>query len=509
MEPSKPLNAFQGSSYGQILRSSAIVGGAQVIDLVIRMIRTKLVAVLLGPSGVGLIGVFQATIELIGRFSGFGIRSSAVRQVAEAHASLDSERLGRTIKVLQRTCWITGLSGWLLTLALAQPLSAWALDSSERAWALAILGAVLFLDSISGGQTAVLQGTRRIEDLARMVIFSAAGGTLISVALYAWLGEQGIVPAFLAAAVVNLTFSWWLLRRVTTPVVFLKWRETAKEARPLVFLGLAFMWSSILSAGVAFATRGLIIRGFGIEASGIYQAAWGISGLFAGFVLNAMGQDFYPRLTAVARHNNQVNRLVNEQIEVGILLALPGLLATLAFSSWIIQICYTVEFMPAAEMLPGFVLGILGRVIIWPIGFIQLAKGTSLTLVATETAFSAMHLLFIWLGLRYLGVVGVAVAFAAAYACHSAVMYCVAARLSGFRWSGAVIMLMGFSVLFIGVELAITKLLTGGPAAVASMTLVFGSGIFCLRQLTVRLGAEHRISRLILAVPMVGRYFRA
>ena len=144
------------------------------------MIRTKLVAVLLGPSGVALIGVFQATIELIGKFSGLGVRSSAVRQVAEVQGGVDPEQLGRTIKVLQRTCWITGLAGWLLTLVLAQPLSTWAFGSSEHAWALALLGAVLLLDSISGGQTAMLQGARRIGDLARVMIFSSIGGTFIS-----------------------------------------------------------------------------------------------------------------------------------------------------------------------------------------------------------------------------------------------------------------------------------------------------------------------------------------
>ena len=54
------------------------------------------------------------------------------------------------------------------------------------------------------------------------------------------------------------------------------------------------MWGGVLVAGVAFATRGLIIRKYGIDAGGIYQAAWGISGMFAGFILGAMGQDSIP-----------------------------------------------------------------------------------------------------------------------------------------------------------------------------------------------------------------------
>jgi PST family polysaccharide transporter len=502
------LNDHHKSSYTQILKSSAIVGGAQGIELLIRMVRIKLVAILLGPSGVGLIGLYQSIIEFAGKLSGLGIRSSAVRQVAEANGSGDFERLGQTVKVLRHTCWITGFAGWILMLSLAQPLSIWTFGSDEHAWALAILGAVLLLDNISGGQSALVQGVRRINDLARIMIFSAMGSTLISVILYAWLGERGVVAALLASAAITLTFSWWFSSQVAAPAKVMKWLEIAREARPLLSLGLAFMWSGIITAGVAFATRGLIIRGFGIDASGIYQAAWGISGLFAGFVLSAMGQDFYPRLTAVAHQNNYVNQLVNEQTEVGILLALPGLLATLAFSPWVIQIFYTAKFLTAADMLPWFVLGILGRVISWPVGFIQLAKGSSIIFAATETAANALHLFFIWVGLQYLGIVGVAVAFALLYACHSAVVFLVAVRLSDFRWSISVMKLICYSALFIVVEFGILKLLTGLVAVIASMVLVLVSGIYCLRQLILRLGPEHRISKLAAVIPLVGRYFK-
>jgi len=183
-----------GSSYSRILNSSAIVGGAQGIDLLIRMVRTKVIAMLLGPSGVGLIGICQSLIELAGKLCGLGIRSSAVRQVAEANGSGDLERLGHTVKVLRCTCWITGIFGWLLTLALAQPLSVWVFGNAERAISLGLLGAVLLLENVSGGQTALLQGVRRIKDLARVMIFSAAGGTVISIICMPWSENGGSYP---------------------------------------------------------------------------------------------------------------------------------------------------------------------------------------------------------------------------------------------------------------------------------------------------------------------------
>lgn len=502
------MGKHQTSSYTQILKSSAIVGGAQAIEILIRMIRVKVVAMLLGPSGVGLIGIFQSTIEFVQKLSGLGISSSGIRQVAEAQGSGDFDRLGRTVKILMRACLITGIFGWLITLILAQYLSIWTFGNSERAWAFSILGSVVLINIFFEGQKALLQGTRRIKDLAQVMVFSAAVGTIISVILYAWLGEAGILIALPAVAAINLAFSWWFAHRVALPKVVMNLRETIKEAYPMIALGLAFMWAGILTAGVAFMTRSLIIRGLGIDAAGIYQAAWGISGLFAGFILNAMGKDFYPRLTAVADKNDRVNQFVNEQIEVGVLIALPGLLATLAFSPWVIQIFYTAKFMQASEMLPWFVLGVFGRIISWPMGFIQMAKGASVTFAITETVSNLLHLLFVWLGLRYIGLLGVAFAFAVLYIFYSALMYCVAIRLSGFRWSRTVILLIGFSVLFIGLEFGILHLLQGVPAAIVSLILVAGSGIYSLRQLTVRLGPEHRISKLVATIPGVKLIFK-
>lgn len=146
------MDKSYGSSYSRILQSSAIVGGAQGINLLISMVRTKVIAMLLGPSGVGLIGIYQSLIELSGKLCGLGIRDSAVRQVAEADGSGQLERLGRTVGVLRVTCWITGIFGWLLTLALARPLSVWIFGNADRAVPIALLGGVLLLENLSGGR---------------------------------------------------------------------------------------------------------------------------------------------------------------------------------------------------------------------------------------------------------------------------------------------------------------------------------------------------------------------
>ena len=492
-------------TYGQILKSSSIIGGAQGLNLLIGMVRTKLVALLLGPSGVGLVGLYQSATALLGTLAGLGITKSGVRQIAEAAGSGDEERVGRTVCVLRRTCWLTGFLGMVLTVALARPLSVWTFGNGERAVPMAILGLTFLLGSISGGQMSLIQGFRRISDLARLQVWSAAASTIISIGLYGWLGERGIVPVLLVSALLNLGLSWWFARRVAVPAARVTWGETFTEARGLIGLGLAFMWSGLLAAAVTLATRAMILRGFGMEANGIYQAAWGISGLFAGFILGAMGADFYPRLTEAAHDNCEVNRLVNEQTEVGMLLALPGLLGTLVFSPLVIRIFYSAKFTEAAELLPWFLLGVWGRVVSWPLGYIQLAKGAARWFAVTETVFSLLHLGMVWAGLRGVGLKGAAVAYAALYGLYILGMLWAAARLSDFRWSRSVALLFLAAASAVVATFILMKFAPDLPARILGGFLVLCSGFYCVRQICRRLGTQHRLSRMVLQLPLIGQ----
>jgi len=509
--PSSDSNAQEptdGSSYGQILKSSGIVGGAQALNLIIGLVRTKLVAVLLGPSGIGLVGLYISATGLVATLTSLGIGSSGVREIAKATGSGDEARVGLTVRVLRRICWITGLLGTLFTIVLAWPLSQWTFGSPHHAWAIALLAPTLLLGSVSAGQIALIQGVRRIGDLARLQVASAVAGTVASVALYAWLGERGIVPVIVVSSLVNLGASWWFARRVEVPITTgLTWRKTFHEARGLVSLGLAFVVSGLLTAGVALATRALILRWEGLEANGLYQAAWGISGVFAGFVLQAMGADFFPRLTAAADDPCQANRLLNEQTEIGVLLALPGLLATIVFAPWIVQLLYSTRFTEASELLPWFVLGVFGRVISWPLGYLQLAKGRAKWYATTETVFNLLHLLLIVLGLKFLGLKGVAIAFALLYAFYIVGMLWVAHRMTGFGWTSPTRKLLVVSVLAIAAVMVQTFALPGIPSLIAGGGVTLFFGVYSLRQLCQRLGPNHRLVRSIRAIPILRTTF--
>lgn len=488
-------------SYGRILKASSIVGGAQAINMIIGMVRTKFVAVLLGPAGVGLMGTYLSITGLIGSMSGLGINSSGVREVAEASGTGDAEKVGRTILALRRMVWLTGCVGALVMLLGAVPLSRYTFDDTGHAVPIMFLAITIFFQAIQGGQMALIQGMRRIGDLARINVLGSFVGTAISIALYLWLGMEGIVPALIAMAVFNLGTSWWFARKIPVPKVEMTWRESFRQTGGLVKLGVAMMWASLVAAFVAYLTRALIAQDIGIEAVGVFQAAFSLSGMFINFVLGAMGADFYPSLTAVSGDNEKMCKLVNEQTEIGLLLAVPGLIATIVLAPWVIQIFYTGAFSQAADLLRWFVFGCLGRVVSWPMGFIMLAKGESRLFLVTETIFGLTHVALLWVGLKVFGLTGVAMAFMALYVLYTLGMLLVSHHLIDFCWSKGVVGLLAILFPVALVTLLSSLLLAVIPATIIGFAICLIVCVYCLRQLGKRLGLSHRICRMVRKVP--------
>ena len=98
-------------TYGQILKSSAVIGGSSVLNIGIGIVRTKAMAILLGPAGFGLAGLYMSIVTLTQSVAGMGINSSGVREIAEAAGSDDKHRIARTVAVLRRTSIILGVVG--------------------------------------------------------------------------------------------------------------------------------------------------------------------------------------------------------------------------------------------------------------------------------------------------------------------------------------------------------------------------------------------------------------
>ena len=422
-------------TYGQILKSSAVIGGSSVLNVAIGIIRTKVMAILLGPAGFGLAGLYTSTITLAQSVAGMGINSSGVRQIAEAAGSNDQERIARTTAVLRRTSIVLGLLGAAILVIFSKQISTLTFGTAQRAGAICLLSLAVLFQLISAAQGALIQGMRRIADLAKMSVIGSVSGLIISVPVVYFLREKGIAISLVCVAATTIATSWWYSRKIRVNNTPMSVAQIGHEAAGLLKLGVAFMASGLMVTGVAYFVRVMLLHQVGIAATGIYQSAWTLGGLYVGFILQAMGADFYPRLSAVAKNNIECNRLVNEQALVGLLIAGPGVIATLTFAPLVIALFYSAKFGAAVGVLRWICLGATLQVVTWPMGFIILAKARQDFFLFSEFVWAVFAMGLAWSCIRYFGVTGAGAAFFGSYILHWILTYPLVRHLSGFRWS--------------------------------------------------------------------------
>lgn len=480
---SLPSKSAGGQSHIHILKSTILIGGSSIVNVGFSIIRNKAMALLLGPEGVGLIGLFSATTDIAHTLAGLGVNASGVRQIAEAAGSNDAERIARTATALRRISVGLGLLGTLLMAAFAVPIARLTFGDDEHASAIMLLSMVVAFQVMAGGQGALLQGMRDIAALARINVLGAFFSTAISIPVIYFFGARGIVASLVCVALATLLTSWWYSRKVKISPYRLSLRQLHTEAAGLFKLGFIFMVSGFLTFGSAYAIRIIVSDDAGIAAAGLYQSAWSLGGLYAGFILQAMGTDFYPRLTGVANDNAECNRLVNEQTEVSVLLAGPGLLATLTLAPLVMQVFYSPAFFGAVDLLRWICLGMMLRIIAWPIGYIVLAKGAKKIFFWTEVAAAIVHVGLAWLLVSIFGTIGAAIAFFGLYVWHSVLIYWIARRYTGFRWSPANRSLILLYLPLSGLAFLAFQFLPFWQATVLGSVATVGTGLYSLKML--------------------------
>ena len=439
----------KSTSYSQILKSTSIFGGSQVITIIIGIIRTKIIAVLLGTMGVGVIGIFQSIIDMMRSGAGLGMDTMSVRDMAYANSLPDKAELSKTVSLFNRWFLITALAGFLICIIFCYPISVWAFGSGEYAIYIALLSFSVFFAILTVGRSTVLQGMRHISDMAKSSIIGSFLGLLVTAPLYYFLGLDGITPAFLLVYLISFLCVQMYYRRLNITKVKVSAKATIEGGIYIFKFSIYLFIAGVVATGTMFLIKALLVRNMNIDAAGLFQAAWTISTIYLGLILRSMGSDFFPRLSAIANKKRGVRKLVNEQSYIVIIIASPLIVAMLFLSGQVISILYSSEFVNADTVLRWQMFGTFLKVLSWPIAFIMLAKNKGLLFLITEALFYGVYILSCHLLFPTYGLDATGIGYLIAYVVYLPIVYYIGWRIARFVWTGRVLRMTLVSLVLI------------------------------------------------------------
>jgi len=482
--------AEQQTSYRQIMKATSIFGGVQVFNIMISVIRSKFVAILLGPAGMGLAGLLTSTTGFITALTNFGLGTSAVKNVAAAASTGDEIRVSTVVTILRKLVWVTGLLGMIITIVLSPWLSQLTFGNGNYKLAFIWISITLLFQQISSGQMVVLQGLRKLQYLARANVTGAVIGLLVSVPVYYIWRLDGIVPVIILSSLTTMSLSYYFARKAKIKSVQMTVKKVIVEGQEMLKMGFILSLSGLISLGVSYIVRIYISNISGVEQVGLYNAGFAIITTYVGMVFSAMSTDYYPRLSAVAHENQKAKVLINQQAEVSILILAPILAFFLIFINWIVIILYSQKFIAVNEMIHWAALGMYFKAASWSVGFILLAKGESKTFFWNELIGNAYILGFNIAGYKLAGLEGLGISFLAAYFVYFIQVFLVAKFKYSFSFDEVFYKVAGIQLLIGLLCFGIMRTMKSPWTYILGSTLIVFSVLYSFRELEKRIGLK-------------------
>ena len=382
------------TSYRTILKATSLFGGVQVVQVILNLVRGKVIAVLLGAAGVGLNSLYISSVSMISNISGLGLSFTAVRDIAKANESEDELKLATIVKVFKRWLYITSFIGFTGVLLFSPFLSLYTFKNYDNTVPFMFLALMLLFASLSAGNASILQGTRNLKKYALYTLTGSLVSIVVSMPFYYTFGINGIVPALIASALITYLFSLYYSAKIKTKKVSLSWKESFLLGMDMVKLGVAMMLSVFIGSLVHFLINTYISNSGSIGDLGFYQAGMAITSQSIGLVFTAMAIDYYPRLSAISDNNQLVKQMVNQQGEITMLVATPVLLTLSLAAPLVIKLLYSNEFLPIVDFLRVLAFGMMFKAASYSIGAISFAKGDKKVFFLLEGLYSNASILF-------------------------------------------------------------------------------------------------------------------
>jgi len=417
---------------GSILRATFILGSGSAISLIAGFLSNKAYAVWVGPDGVGLLGLYQGFLGIASIVVGMGLSSGLVRLGAP---HIKDEAGGAQLVALRQAAWqIYGvavlLSGAILII-FNRPIADLLLANSPT-WSVGVLVLSLALSLAAGVQLGLLNAYHRVSLLAQVTAFSSIFGAIWGIALV-WVWRESALPwVILGVPFGQFVLSSFFVRKLHLPYLRADLRDIKAARRDLIRFGLPFVGSQLVGSSVQLGMPFLVLHQLGQSEVGYYRAAVLFSTAYIGFMLTSLGQDFFPRLSALQSRTQAFRAALDTQQRFVLLLGSPLVLISMALTSFAVSVLFSPEFGPTVGILEWQLLGDLFRFVSWTLGYAILAGLPNRSYLITETLGGICLLTFSLWGMDRFGTSGLGIGWMLTYLCYLIVTGVTAAV--GFGW---------------------------------------------------------------------------
>ncbi len=446
------------SEYKSTFKNTVAFGGVQIINVIISILRGKIAAVILGPTGMGINGLYTSTLNLITSMSGMGLELSSIKDLSTSHEEQNQSQVNRHIYIINKLFLICSLIGFIATIVLSKRLSIWTFGTSDYTFSFILLSIFVFLTTFTKAQSSIFRGLRNIPFIIKTGIYSSIANLLITFPILYYFREAGIASSIVVSGLTTFIISIFFYRKLhLTPtkvsnVVFMT------QSSSMIKMGFMLVIATIIGALTKMGINVAIGKIGNIADIGFYTSAILITNQFVGFILNSLSADYFPRLTAAVNSPQKMSEVIEEQSEIVLLLATPLLILMIIFSPLLITVFLSSKFLVISEFIRFIALGSFFQVASFCLGYISFAKNDKYYYLLLEGGLSnLLNFSLTVITYYYFGIKGFGYGFLSIYLIYFIIISIVATKRYDYKISKNIINI--FMKMFIPLFISFLSLL--------------------------------------------------
>lgn len=442
------VNQNNKAAYKDSFKSSILYSGVQVFQILIRVLRSKFIAILLGTVGMGITSLLRSTTDLIATTTNLGLKTSGVKSIATARSDGNIIKIEETIAVMRILVFITGIVGMLICALLAPFWSKNSFGNSDYTWSFVGVSLIILTDQINQGEIALLQGMQLRRLLARANIVSQSISLVTTIPLYFVYGIKAIVPVLVLSSVIALCVTEYYVHKANIKRIKVDFQLVKLIGKGMVVLGFYLSLQHLFSQLSVYLVRIYVSHMGGLDQVGLYGAGVTIVNMYLGLVFTAMATDYFPRL-ACTKNNEELGNAINNQAEIAFLMFAPIVVAFIIFIRPVIILLYSDKFLPIESMLYFSMAGTLIKAMAWSLSYSIIAKASAKAFFYNEAVATIYTFAFNIIGYKYFGLTGFGISIIVAYSCYLIQESFVCNKLFRFTFKKNMWRLFAFLNLFV------------------------------------------------------------
>lgn len=403
------LQLFHKVRKADIVKVFSFTAISTLVKMLTGFITIKVVAVIIGPAGIALLGQLNNFSSIIMTVASGGINNGITKYVAENKESPSKVRVFLST-ALQITIILSFFIGIILIL-FARYFSQKILLDTSYAYVFVLFGITLTLYTLNGYLMSVLNGFKEFKNFVKISIITSIVGLFFTVGLvYFWQLKGALISA---VTYQSITFFVTLFLTIKSPWFAAK-NFNVHFSKVVLKKYLSYSFMTIVSAATIPISQ-LFIRGYVISHLSATEAGWWegmnrISGMYLMIITSSFGVYYLPRLSEI-KDKHELRKEIFTAYKVIIPALIICFLGIYVFRDLIIRILFTSDFYPMRNLFAWQLIGDLFKISTWLIGVTFIAKALTKLYVFNEIFFSLLFVALSVLLIKHFGVVGVTQAY--------------------------------------------------------------------------------------------------